>query len=236
MNEQPLKLIRTEEQYDSYLQECERLIEKAPAPNSPESDRIDMLSLLIEKYEEQNIAIEPVHPIDAIKFRMDQQGLKQVDLAPYFGTKSRVSEVLSGKRPLTVQMIKALAIGLGISVETLVGLHVNENQSAKTSDSVDWKLFPLSEMISRGWISNIRKKSKGESSVEDRLKQFIGILSSENHRPTAAFKRTLHGEAYSPNKKYSIFAWLSKVVQEAGNTPVTTQFKRESFGKETLKE
>ncbi|GGO68218.1 ImmA/IrrE family metallo-endopeptidase [Bowmanella pacifica] len=236
MSDQNLKIIKTEEQYHSYLEECEFLLDKAPSAGSPESDRLDLLTLLIEKYEEQNFPIEPIDPIEAIKFRMNEQGLKQVDLAPYFGTKSRVSEVLSGKRPLTVQMIRALSSGLGISVETLVGLHVDESQDSRSSDTINWKLFPLSEMISRGWISNIQNKARNKDIVEDSLKKFIGVLSDNNHQPAAAFKRTLQGEAYSPNKKYSIFAWLSKVVQEASLDPVVNDFKQGSLNKEFLKE
>ena len=231
-----MKIIRTEDQYNAYLNECEVLLSMSPPPGSPESDKIELLTLLIEKYEETNFPIEPIDPIEAIKFRMSELGLKQIDLAPYFGTKSRVSEVLSGKRTLTVQMIKAISMGLGISVDTLIGLHVDEVQEPKTSESVNWKLFPLSEMIARGWIANIQSQGRVSVSVEEQLKQFIGVLSEDNYQPLAAFKRRLQGEAYSPNKKYSIFAWLSKVVQEATNNPVTSEFSLERLDKEVLKE
>lgn len=97
-NQQPLKVIKTPEQYQAYLSEIEMLLSKVLVPGSPESDRLDVLSVLIDSYERSNFPIEPVSPIDAIKFRMGEMGLKQVDLAPYFGSKSRVSEVLSGKK------------------------------------------------------------------------------------------------------------------------------------------
>ena len=87
---QSLRVIRTEEQYHLYLSEVERLLSLDLAPGSEESERLELLTVLIEDYENSNYAIAPVDPIDAIKFRMEEKGLRQVDLAPYFGTKSRV--------------------------------------------------------------------------------------------------------------------------------------------------
>ncbi|MDC4140373.1 helix-turn-helix domain-containing protein, partial [Acinetobacter nosocomialis] len=113
------KVIRTREQYQAYLDEVHSLIMLNPAIGSPESDRLELLSVLIEDYENKQYPIEAPDPIDAILFRMHEKGLKQADLAPYFGTTSRVSEVLNRKRALTVDMIRALSVGLGLSVETL---------------------------------------------------------------------------------------------------------------------
>ena len=113
-----VRVIRTEEQYHASLAEVERLLRLELPAGSEESERLDLLTVVIENYENANYPVTPVDPIDAIKFRMEEQGLRQADLTPYFGTKSRVSEVLSGKRPLTVAMIKALSIGLGMSPQT----------------------------------------------------------------------------------------------------------------------
>ncbi len=115
------KVIRTEEQYLTYLREVQELMARQPSAGSAEGDRLELLTVLIEAYENSKFPIEAPDPVDAILFRMQEKGLKQADLVPYFGTRSRVSEVLGRKRPLTVQMIRALSIGLGISAETLVG-------------------------------------------------------------------------------------------------------------------
>ena len=115
------KVIRTEEQYEAYLNEVQVLISECPKLNSIQSERLELLTVLLEAYENSKYPIESPDPIEAIKFRMEEKGLKRADLIPYFGTSSRVSEVLNRKRPLTVQMIRALTIGLGISAETLVG-------------------------------------------------------------------------------------------------------------------
>ena len=78
---------------------------------SPEGEEIELLSFLVENYEHEHYPIEAPNPIKAIKFRIDQMNLKQTDIAPLFGGKTRVSEVLNGKRPLTLKMITLLKIG-----------------------------------------------------------------------------------------------------------------------------
>ncbi|MBN0084913.1 hypothetical protein JTL67_36105, partial [Pseudomonas aeruginosa] len=97
-----------------------------------------------------------------IMFRMSEKGLKQADLVPYFGTRSRVSEILARKRPLTVPMIRALAVGLGISAETLIGL--DEIGPSSKKSEIDWGKFPIKEMVARGWVESVTKAKK---SVEE---------------------------------------------------------------------
>jgi len=85
-----------------------------------EGEEIELLSLLVEKYEQENFKMKAPDPIEAIKFRMEQMNLKQIDVAPLFGGKTRVSEVLNGKRPLSLKMITLLNRYLGIPLESLV--------------------------------------------------------------------------------------------------------------------
>jgi HTH-type transcriptional regulator/antitoxin HigA len=89
-------------------------------PDSPEGEEMELLSLLVEKYEQEHYPIAAPNPIEAIKFRMEQMNLKQVDVAPLFGGITRVSEVLHAKRPLTLKMITLLNRYLGIPLESLV--------------------------------------------------------------------------------------------------------------------
>src|SRR5690606_3858718 len=83
-------------------------------PGTPEGDELELLTLLVEKYEEEAFPIDLPDPVAAIQFRMEQQGLKPKDLIPYLGSASRVSEVLGGKRPLSLSMIRRLVDDLGI--------------------------------------------------------------------------------------------------------------------------
>jgi HTH-type transcriptional regulator/antitoxin HigA len=87
---------------------------------SPEGDELEILALLIEKYEDEHYPMPPSDPIEAIKFRMDQQGLTPRDLEPFIGTSGRVSEVLNRKRKLSLAMIKRLHDGLRIPYESLL--------------------------------------------------------------------------------------------------------------------
>lgn len=87
---------------------------------TPEGDELEVLALLIEKYEDEHYPMLPSDPIEAIKFRMDQQGLTQRDLEPFIGSSGRVSEVLNHKRKLTLAMIKRLHDGLRIPYESLL--------------------------------------------------------------------------------------------------------------------
>lgn len=89
-------------------------------PGSPEADEMDVLVTLIEAYENKHYPIGPADPIEAIKFRMEQQGLTPRDLEPYIGSSGRVSEVLNRKRPLSLRMIKRLHEGLRIPYESLL--------------------------------------------------------------------------------------------------------------------
>jgi HTH-type transcriptional regulator/antitoxin HigA len=89
-----------------------------------EYDELEILSTLVEAYEDKHFPIPPPDPVEAIKFRMDQLGLKQSDIAPYFGGRNRASEVLSHKRPLSLRMIRNLHKNLHIPSDSLIGLTV----------------------------------------------------------------------------------------------------------------
>ena len=117
------KILKMEQDYNEACTRIYTLMERkanAIEPDSPEVEEIERLSLLVEKYERDYYPIEAPNPIEAIKFRMEQMTLKQVDIAPLFGGKTRISEVLRGKRPVTLKMITLLNRYLGISLESLV--------------------------------------------------------------------------------------------------------------------
>ena len=113
-----IKVIRTEADYEAALEQLESLLAADPAAR--DADLIEVLSVLIERYEEENFPVEMPDPIEAIKFRMDQKGLKQKDLVPFMGSKGIVSEVLNHRRKLSQNMIRALHKGLGIPYKILM--------------------------------------------------------------------------------------------------------------------
>ncbi|MDB5390435.1 MAG: putative transcription regulator with domain [Planctomycetaceae bacterium] len=112
------KLIKTEADYHAALARIEEIFNAKP--NTAEGDELDLLAVLVEAYEERTFPINLPDPVSAIKFRMEQQNLKPKDLVPYIGNKSKVSEVLSGRRTLSLSMIRNLATGLGIPAEVLI--------------------------------------------------------------------------------------------------------------------
>ena len=114
-----MKLIKTKEDYQAALKRMEILFD-API-GTPESDEADVLALLIDAYETQHYPIEAPDPIEAIKIRMEEMQLRQVDLIDAIGGKSRVSEILNKKRKLSVEMIRNLASRLHLSANSLIG-------------------------------------------------------------------------------------------------------------------
>lgn len=114
------KIIRSEAAYEAALVRIDELMDGDPDPASAEGEELDLLSLLVEKYEDKKFPMDLPSPVEAIRFRMDQQGLKAKDLVSYIGSPSKVSEVLSGKRPLSLAMIRKLVSGLGIPAEVLL--------------------------------------------------------------------------------------------------------------------
>jgi HTH-type transcriptional regulator / antitoxin HigA len=113
-----LKPIRTEADYEAALAEVERLW--GAKSSTPEGDRLDVLATLIDVYEAQHYPMDPPDPIEAIRFRMEQQGLTRKDLEPLIGHRGRVAEVLNRKRGLSIEMIRNLHDRLGISADVLI--------------------------------------------------------------------------------------------------------------------
>jgi HTH-type transcriptional regulator / antitoxin HigA len=113
-----LKPIRTEADYNAALAQIERLW--GAKSGTPEGDRLDILATLVDAYENQHHAIDPTDPIEAIKFRMEQQGLTRRDLEGILGTRTRVAEVLNRRRGLSINMIRRLHEKLGIPAEVLI--------------------------------------------------------------------------------------------------------------------
>jgi HTH-type transcriptional regulator/antitoxin HigA len=112
-----IRILKNEADYEAALAE----IEKIMVSPRPDADRLELLALLVSDYENKHYPIDMPEPVEAITFRMEQMGLTRKDLERYIGSKSKVSEVLNGKRRLSLSMIRALHEGLGIPAEVLLG-------------------------------------------------------------------------------------------------------------------
>lgn len=113
-----LKPIKNEKDYGAALARMEEIFDAAE--DTKEGDEAEILSLMIEDYENRHYPLEPPDPIDAIRIRMEEQNMQQKDLVEYFGSKSIVSEILNRKRKLTVEMIRKLNSGLDIPASVLI--------------------------------------------------------------------------------------------------------------------
>jgi len=124
-----IKPIKNKKQYEEYLSRAYRLMQLELKPNCTESDKLELISILIEKYEKETYPIDPPHPIEAILFRLDQLNLKKSELSKILGTRSRASEILNGKRKLSLSMIRKLNRELEIPAEVLIQEYQMSNVS-----------------------------------------------------------------------------------------------------------
>ena len=142
------RIIKTESRYRAYLAEVDRLAIDDPALGTPDGDRLELLAKLVEDYEKSRFPFARPAPLEAIRFRMEEPGLKQKDLAPLLGGKSRVSEVLAGKRPLTLAAVRASSDKLRIPAELLL----REPTAAYGGDDDDDEAT-LPSVAKAGWFS-----------------------------------------------------------------------------------
>ncbi|MES2674663.1 MAG: DNA-binding protein [Pseudomonadota bacterium] len=115
-----IKLIKNDQDHAAALARVSELMDKDLVLGSEEADEMEVLALLVERYEQEKFPIDKPDPIEAIKFRMDQQRLLKKDLIPFIGSASKVTEVLNGTRQLSLNMIRKLSEGLDISVDILI--------------------------------------------------------------------------------------------------------------------
>ncbi|VWB11551.1 ImmA/IrrE family metallo-endopeptidase [Burkholderia metallica] len=209
-----LAVVKSEAQYREYMTRIEDLVVLDPTPDSPEGGELELLSLLVEDYERRTYHFEKPDPVEAVKFRMMEQGLRQADLVPYFGSRSRVSEFLSRQRPLTVGMIRQLSAGLGIPTEVLVQetpLVVSSEEAR--SEEVDWSLFPVKEMIKRGWIQFDQRRIDSAKAAE--LARTFVEKAMGGARMGVLARRTVKGDAFAPEAICALTAWQARVLQKA---------------------
>ena len=161
-------------------------------------------------------------PIEAIKFYMAEHSLKQRDLAPMIGSRSKVSEILSGKRSLTMPMARALHRHLGIPAEVLLkepATHVDDS-----ADKIDWRRFPLNEMAKRGWIekrSNLHDHA--EELVSDLMKR-AGCAQST----FALYRKTDQNRANAKTDPYALNAWRWQVLSQSNIRNLPADYLQDS--------
>ncbi|MCU9596388.1 helix-turn-helix domain-containing protein [Proteus mirabilis] len=143
------RILKNDNDYNEAMDRIAELMGLNPDVDSDDGNELEMIALLIEDYEKKNCHIEKPSPIEAIKFRMDQEGLTQQDMEKYLGSRSKVSEVLAGKRNLSISMITKLHYDLGIPLDVLVQKPediVSDNESLISVPQSKIQLY-LSKMV-----------------------------------------------------------------------------------------
>lgn len=224
------RVIKSENEYKMALAEVERLIALDPEPGTPDAKSLDLFAMLVEAYEKKRFSITLPSPVEAILFRMEEQGLMQKDLVPYIGSKSKVSEVLSRKRPLTIQMIRELHAGLNIPLEVL--LQVTKDQVNEVVE-IDWQRFPILEIVKRGWVTS--QFSNARAHATELMQAFLAPLSGQ--LPKAAIcRRTWSKLSEKDDEMYALIAWTTRVIIRAGQECCTSEYKVGTVTKDFLKE
>lgn len=199
--------------YADLMAEIEALMERNLEEGSEGGRRLRELAEAAERYERRHCLRPALDPIEAIRFRMEQAGLEPRDLAPFIGSRARVSEVLSGRRSLTLPMIRNLHRGLGIPAESLIAEPV---QSQPAHHEPAWSDFPIKEMERRGWIEGpLGTPADCEQAVRSFVKPVVSGELAAAYRGGAA-----HFRGVVATRRAPLLAWTARVAQAAARQEV----------------
>jgi HTH-type transcriptional regulator / antitoxin HigA len=223
------KVIKTAEDYNLALNRIEGLMDAKSG--TAEFDELELLSTLVEIYEDKHYPINMPDPVSAIKFRMEQLGLSQQDLVPFIGSRSKVSEVLNKKRTLSLSMIKALSKGLGIPSDIL--LQGGDELSNIDYLQLEYEKFPFKEMIKKEWVSKTPDFETGSGEIIKELIRDAGGMESVER---CLFRRSKSARENAKNDEYALTAWCLKVMSIAHKNPLSKRYAEGTVNEVFLRE
>lgn len=228
-----IKLIRNEGDHSRALARLTELMLAEPSDGSTEAEELEVLAVLIEHYEVRHFPIDMPDPVAAIKFRMDQQGLKAKDLVPYIGSASKVSEVLNGQRTLSLNMIRRLNAELGIPAEILIRDPV---QKIALGASIDLQSFPLSEMRKRGYFPDFKGSlAELKEYAEEWITKFLNsVQGGHSLQPTMLRSNAHLRSSAKPTDAYSLWAWQVRVLQKVKDSAISAPYKPGSINEKQM--
>jgi HTH-type transcriptional regulator/antitoxin HigA len=213
-----IKPIRIEADYEAALARIDALMDAEPG--TPEGEELDVLTDLVEHYEAKHVPMGYPGAVAAIEFRLEQAGLTQRALVPFIGSRAKVSEVLSGKRKITMPMARALHEHLGIPAEALL-----QEPGASLADplaGVEWNRFPVKAMAKLGWIPKVKN-------LELRAEELIGDLIRRAGGPAVAgaalYRKNDYARANAKTDPYALKAWCWKVLADANQARPPVSYK-----------
>jgi HTH-type transcriptional regulator/antitoxin HigA len=213
-----IRAIRTAADYDAALAHIDVLMDAEHG--TAEGEELDVLTDLVGLYESRHFSMGYPDPIEAIRFRMEQGGLSPRDLIPFIGSRSKVSELLSGKRPITMQMARALHVGLGIPADVLLQQPGGKLPSAL--EGIDWQRFPLPAMAKLGWI---KMRPNLPHYAEEVMRDLIQRAGGEHVLPAALYRKNDHARANAKMDPYALKAWCWQVLAQANAMPLPSTYQ-----------
>jgi len=203
-----MKIIKTKKDHALALKEVEALMLRGDNLSQKEINELEVLSFLIEDYEKKTIKLPEVTPAEVLRFIIEQQDLTQKDLVPFIGSKSRVSEVLSGKRELTLRMVRALHSGLDIPLNALI-----QEEKAELPERIEVSDYPASEMCKLGYFTSALDETwmKVRDRGEELLHEFF---RGRQNDPMAAFNKQTTSKK-SKVSHLSVHAWRCHVLDQS---------------------
>lgn len=226
MNKYRIRPIHSEQHYSDALSRVEMLMDLDRS--QVEDDELDVLATLIEVYEDHHFPMDLPDPIEAIKFRMQQLGINQSDLAPIFGSRGKASEILSGKRSLTLKMIRALNEHLNIPADVLIR---NGDTLPTAPKGIDLEHFPVIQMAKLGWI---KKTADIKDRTEEIVQKMVDCIGGPQALPQALFRQGGGARANAKTDVHALQAWCLHILCKARKAGLEGVYSQDSINPEFL--
>lgn len=221
-----IKVIKSSDEYSQAMARIFALMALDLKADSKEGSELELLALVVEDYERKIVPPAVTDPVEAILFRMDQMKLARKDLESYIGSVSKVSEVLSRKRPLSLSMIRRLHKGLGIPADVLIGVAETSQAIIGEEPEMDYTKFPLKEMLARGCFGDFKGNvQRLKEYAEEQVLKFMHGLLSKQAEP-AFLRAPLHQRGTRDVDEYSLLAWRLCVIKKARAYPPPREYKK----------
>lgn len=231
-----VKIIKSEKDYEAAMARLSALMSLDPTPNSKEENELELLALVIQDFERQTVPPVKADPIESILFRIDQMQLTRKDLIPYIGSISKVSEVLSRKRPLSLSMIRRLNQGLGIPADILIEDVETDSSVVDQEPEMDFTRFPLKEMLERGCFGDFEGNvQRLKDYAEDLVRKFMHDLLTKRMEP-AFLRARLHQRGDRQADELAILAWRMCVLRKAREAISAREYKHGTITPTWLRE
>ena len=221
-----IKVVKSSDDYAQAMARLSALMTLDPKAGSDEDNELELLALVIEDYERKIAPPAAPDPVEAILFRMDQMKLGRKDMEHYIGSTSKVSEVLSRKRPLSLSMIRRLYKGLGIPADVLIGGAKNSQAIIGDEPEMEYTKLPLKEMLDRGCFGEFKGNAQRlKDYAEDLVLQFIHGLLPRQAEP-AFLRAPLHQRGTRDADGHALLAWRLCVIKKARTSPAPREYKK----------